>query len=176
MNRRSRIARGIAVAAVLAVSALCLGMSALLGWITVAAPRVTVAGMVLEKGLEYASSGRAGGWRLLLTVEGQPYVFTRQVGWFDSNEAMVEAVATGRPATLTVIGPEMEDEDAYDPDDRRVPIVSLVQDGATVFGALPMLGPRVFGLLILVVIGLGAGLAGLALMRRPRDVGPAPSP
>lgn len=134
------------------------GLAAWLVHQLVFAERVTLSGIISDKGSEYASVGRGSHYRVLFTIEGQPYVFYRRVGWFDGREAMMADMRTGVPATVSVLAGDMEDEQAREPSDRRVDAWLLEQGGETVFS---FWAKAVVHVIFIVPLGL-FGLLGLA--------------
>ena len=129
--------------------------------------RTVVNGRILETGAERVSAGRGTTDRLLLTVEGQSYVFYRSVGWFGSREALLTAVETGEEAFIEVRMQDLADQTALAPDDRRIEIVGLTRNGTEVFTHRGLLLPRIVGASTLALVSLLALALAFLLVARP---------
>jgi hypothetical protein len=129
--------------------------------------RTIVSGRILEKGTERVSAGRGTSDRLLLTIEGQPYVFFRTVGWLTSQEAMLDTVEVGHEAAVEVHEADLAGYSSFAPNDRRIEIVSLTQDGIVIFTRWGLLLPRIIGAFVLALISLLALAVAFLLVYRP---------
>lgn len=133
-------------------SVLCLILALMLAWDSLFADRVTVEGTVHATRILRDTGGRWDDDLLAVTVEGQPYAFTREVGWFDSRDGMRAAVTTGQRAAILVVAADLRPIPSHPGVEPRVPILALEQHGRTVFGWWPELMSRGFGVVALLAV------------------------
>lgn len=134
------------------LSVLCLILALMLAWDSLFADRRTVEGVVHGTRIQRDTGGRWDDDLLVVTVEGQPYAFTREVGWFDSRDGMQAAVMTGQRASILVVAADLRPIPSHPRVEPRVPILALEQHGRTVFGWWPELMTRGFGVVVLLAM------------------------
>lgn len=136
------------------LSVLCLILALMLAWDSLFADRVTVEGVVAATRILRDTGGRWDDDLLVVTVAGQPYAFTREVGWFDSRDGMQAAVTTGQRAAILVVAADLRPIPSHPGVEPRVPILALEQHGRTVFGWWPELLSRGFGTAALLAVAV----------------------